>query len=315
MAFMRVLAGLHRLDVAKLELPGFDRPVTPEENASLDLAMWAGLGRTVTGLDPLISYSGAYLVAHPPSEVPATCLIQGDTGPGNFLALDGTITGLCDMEFAHIGDPMDDLAWVTMRAGSLVDDLAPYFEEYSRCSGVPVLEHNLGFYKVAVQYRCAVTTSLAVARGGGARGWAPYLLVTQRYLRGLAREMCSYTGASDQPVELPEPTDTERTSWYDALLSGIRAGVRGIGDPALREETRNHQIFVHYLRAYDSMGPELARLEGADCVASTGIDAQDLPALDAAASRAGTDGDIDVLRYLLRRRQRIAHLWRTVIDR
>ena len=315
MDFMRVIADLHRLDVERLDLPGLRRPASVADHAVLDLQMWGGLGASVPDLDPLVRYAGAYLVCHPPSEVSRTSLVQGDTGPGNFLAESGRITGLCDMEFAHIGDPMDDVAWITMRAGRLVPDLTPYLDEYSRRSGLPILQANVAYYALAVQYRCAVTTSLAVARGGGARGWPPYLLVTERYIRGIAAELSSLTGVPDTPVAVPDPPATPRTSWYDALLQGIKAGVRGIPDESLRDGTRNHQILVHYLRAYDRLGPEIQALEAADLQHSLGIAATDLDKLGQLAQEGGTAGDRAVLSYLLRRARRQAALWRTLLER
>jgi aminoglycoside phosphotransferase (APT) family kinase protein len=315
MSFVGVLAEMHRIDVEELHLPGFPRPRTARDNAVMDLEMWVGLGEEVSELDPLIRYAGAFLTAHPPETAPSTCLVQGDTGPGNFLAHGGEVTGLCDMEFAHLGDPMDDIAWVTSRTAPLIEDLSPYLAEYSARSGITVLEANVRYYRVAVQYRCAVTTSLAVARGGGARGWPPYLLVTQRYLRGLARELSDYMNVFDEPVDLPEIGSTERTSWYDAVLAAIRAGVRGIADPQLREETRNHQILVHYLRAYDLIGPTIAELDADDGARSLGLDTRDAVSLGAFAEAAGITGDEAVLKYLLRRRRRQGHLWLTLLDR
>jgi len=166
-----------------------------------------------------------------------------------------------------------------------------------------------------VQYRCAVTTSLAVARGGGARGWPPYLLVTQRYLRGLAAELSNYTGVADPPADVPDAPRTERTGWYEALLSGIRAGVRGIADDELREQLRNHQILVHFLREFDIMGPRLEAMDREDRASTLGVGAVDGAGLGQLAEAAGRDADEGVLRYLFRRRRRQAHLWRTLLDR
>ncbi len=42
-------------------------------------------------------------------------LVQGDTGPGNFVFEHGNVTGIVDWEFAHIRIPMDDWAWLDMR--------------------------------------------------------------------------------------------------------------------------------------------------------------------------------------------------------
>ncbi|HUZ08731.1 MAG TPA: phosphotransferase family protein [Acidimicrobiales bacterium] len=311
--FVDAIAALHRLDVDALDLAGFDRPRTPEDHARLDLARWHRLADDAgVDLDPLSRYAGAYLLAHPPARVTRTCLVQGDTGPGNFVASGGRVTGLVDMEFAHLGDPMDDLAWILMRG--LGGDPVPYLDRYRKRSGIEVDGRSVAYYAIAVQYRCAITTTLAVTRGGGARGWAPYLMVTERYLQGTAAALSAYLGVDEPPVQLPEGAPTDRTPWYDHLLEGIRAGVRGIADEDLREHTRNEQILVHYLRAYDRLGHDLDALDRVDLEA-TGIDPDDPGALRAAAEAGGEAADETLLRYLLRRSQRRRTLWATLLDR
>ncbi|HUZ09834.1 MAG TPA: phosphotransferase family protein [Acidimicrobiales bacterium] len=313
--FVEVVADLHNLDAAGLHLPGFARPRTPEEHATLDLRLWSDLAeRGVPDLDPLVRYAGAHLRHHPPDSVARTVLVQGDTGPGNFVTDHGRITALVDMEFAHLGDPMDDLAWMLMRTAPIGVDLARHFDRYSERTGIPVLPRSLAYYEVAVQYRCAVTTSLAVARGGGARGWAPYLLVTQRYIRGMAEALCSCLGAELPAVPTPEVTPTGRAPYYEALLEGVRAAVKGIDDPRLREETRNLQIFVHHLRAIDRFGSELADQDRRDRGDTLGI-ADDDRSLASAAEEGGRSADREVLGYLLRRARRNEVLWASLLDR
>ena len=312
-SFVDALAALHNLDVDALPLPGFARPATAEDHARLDLAMWARLAdEGVLRLDPLVRFAGAWLHAHAPATVRRTVLVQGDTGPGNFVFEDGAVTGIVDWEFAHVGDPMDDLAWILMRG--LGGDPEPYLVRYREKSGIEVDERSVAYYAIAVQYRCAITTTLAVSRGGGARGWAPYLMVTERYLQGTAAALSAYLGVDEPPVPLPAGVPTERTPWYDHLLEGIRAGVRGIDDEDLRERTRNEQILVHYLRAYDRLGSDLRALERADLEA-TGIAPADPEALRAAAELGGETADETVLRLLLRRCQRRRMLWASLLDR
>src|SRR5262249_3650361 len=143
------------------------RPASAEDHARLDLAVWHRIAATLLDLDPFLAFAGEFLWARAPASVSRTVLVQGDTGPGNFLCLDGRVTGLVDMEFAHIGDPMDDVAWVRMRAGEASERV---LSAYSAAGGAPIDWASVRFYDAAVRYRCAVTTSLAVARGGGARG-------------------------------------------------------------------------------------------------------------------------------------------------
>jgi aminoglycoside phosphotransferase (APT) family kinase protein len=311
--FTDALAALHRLDVDTLPLPGFPRPRNGREHARLDLEMWARLAREgVPDLDPLARYAGAWLWEHAPTSVTRTALVQGDTGPGNFVFEHEQVTGIVDWEFAHIGDPMDDWAWMEMRARP--DELPALHERYHRATGIPVDGERIRYYRVAVDYRCAITTSLAVRRGGGARGWAPYLLATQRYLDGIATRLSALLGVDESP-ELPALSPTPRTDQFDALVAGIRTAVGHVGDEGIREETRNLQIFVRYLCAYDQIGATLEELDRADRTATFGPEALDDAHLASVAEAGGSAGDPGVWRYLLRRRARERLLWSSLLDR
>jgi len=317
-SFADALGALHRVDVTTLDLPGFARPSTPEDHARLDLDRWARLAHEhVPDVDPLVRYAGAWLHARAPRRVQRTVLVQGDTGPGNFVALDGHVTGIVDWEFAHLGDPMDDLAWLEMRTGADGDaygPLEPYLERYARASGLTVDHDAIAYYRVAVQYRCAVTTSLAVSRGGGARGWFPYVLVTQRYLLGLTDALARVTGITEPAPELPEPAVTARTSWYDQAIADVREAVRGIPEPALKEQTRNLIIPLQFLRAFDQSGPALDGLDRADMERTFGAPLGTTE-LAQAMEGAGARADERAFRYLTRRTRRNAMLWAALLDR
>ena len=184
--FIDALAALHNLDVSTLPLDGFERPQSPEDHAQLDLALWARLAREhVDDQNPLVRYAGTWLQANAPHSVQRTVLVQGDTGPGNFIAQGGKVTGIVDWEFAHLGDPMDDIAWLEMRSGNgpkgALGDLTAQLAPYCAATGLEIDRARVDYYRVAVYYRCAVTAALAVSRGGGARGWFPYLLALQRF--------------------------------------------------------------------------------------------------------------------------------------
>ncbi len=57
-----------------------------------------------------------------PASVPRTVVCHGDVGPGNFLHDGARVTALLDWEFAHLGDPMDDLAWWVFRGHDIAGD-------------------------------------------------------------------------------------------------------------------------------------------------------------------------------------------------
>ena len=111
-------------------------------------------------------------------------------------------------------------------------------------------------------------------------------------------------------------TPTARTPLYDHLLDGVRAATRGIDDVELRESTRNLQILVHYLRAYDEVGADIEdarpRRPQPRRSAPTRSTTSRFAAL---VEQAGADGDEDAFRYLYRRVQRERVLWATLLER
>jgi aminoglycoside phosphotransferase (APT) family kinase protein len=312
-SFVDALAALHNLDVDRLDLPGFRRPVTPEDNARLDLQMWAELAdEGVSNLDPLARFSGAWLQANAPADVSRTVLVQGDTGPGNFVFDGDVVTGIVDWEFGHLGDPMDDWAWLDMRArGPVAEELR---DRYTAQTGIDFDQGRIDYYRAAVDYRCAITTSLAVSRGGGARGWAPYLMVTARYLDALASRMAELLGVAET-VDLPAVASTPQTSYFDSLLDGIRSAVKNLDDVEVREQTRNLQILVRYLRAHNQVGAEIEALDRADRLATMGPDSSNEERFAVMVDQAGRTGDETVFRYLVRRTAREHLLWASLLDR
>ena len=98
------------------------------------------------------------------------------------------------------------------------------------------------------------------------------------------------------------------------LSSGCNT-LLGIDDVELRESTRNLQILVHYLRAYDEVGAEIEALDRADRRQTLGTDSLDDARFAALVEQAGADGDEDAFRYLYRRAQRERALWSTLLER
>lgn len=111
-SFCDLLAAVHRVPWKELGLDAVLADPGPE-------AARAELARFVTVLreDELRPYAEieaarAWLAERAPSS-PRTVLVHADFKPGNVLLADGEITALLDWELAHLGDPHEDLGWVT----------------------------------------------------------------------------------------------------------------------------------------------------------------------------------------------------------
>jgi prepilin-type processing-associated H-X9-DG protein len=161
--YLRCLARLHQLPVDELALDRLG-PTT-------DLELWTAIHaeRAAPYAGPWSAFALEWLAANlPPIALPVLC--HGDAGPGNFLYADGRVTALLDWEFAHLGDPHDDLAWVTVRNHLLGRpmDVPTAFDAWRGATGRAIDVDLLERYRVFVLVRMAISCDATVAWKGGA---------------------------------------------------------------------------------------------------------------------------------------------------
>lgn len=78
-----------------------------------ELGFWeAALDRDAAGPLPIVRAAIRWLKAHPPPPAQKVGVVHGDFRTGNFLFDEaGEIHAVLDWEMAHLGDPLEDLAW------------------------------------------------------------------------------------------------------------------------------------------------------------------------------------------------------------
>jgi aminoglycoside phosphotransferase (APT) family kinase protein len=107
-----LLGQIHRVDWRDL---GLDRVVTdPGPMASLaELDHWERqLRRSQLEPHPEMELALTWLRSRAP-RAQATVLVHGDYKPGNALLEGEQISAMLDWELAHLGDPLEDLGWIT----------------------------------------------------------------------------------------------------------------------------------------------------------------------------------------------------------
>lgn len=313
-SFMRALGALHRIDVHTLDLPGIARPEQPLDHALNDLALWDGLVRDhLVEPDPLLGLASTWLREHAPCSVARTVLVQGDTGPGNFLFEGAEVTGLVDWEMSHVGDPMDDIAWLDFRCGGSGPwaDVAERDRLYERASGIRIDERVVAYYRVLVYLRCAVTTAMAIVRGGGALGVAAYSAPHYRFLVQLAGALGEATGAQLVGIDRPIAIATAASPLYDRAIDGLRTDVLpSLRDRPARLAARGALLVLEHERVAHQLRDPLAEMERRDRVATFGTRCTDAE-IQVACTEAGRTAAPDVVSYLLRRAQRGLVPWAT----
>jgi aminoglycoside phosphotransferase (APT) family kinase protein len=133
------LARIHRLPV-DASLDFLPRPATGQSPAA-----WAleGTRATLHGLrrdNPVWAYALRWLTHHAPEDDGVRAVLHGDYRIGNLLVTPEGLSAIIDWEFAHIGDPHEDLAWPTLRDWRFEQDGLPV-------GGVGSLERFLAGYR------------------------------------------------------------------------------------------------------------------------------------------------------------------------
>jgi aminoglycoside phosphotransferase (APT) family kinase protein len=113
---------------------------------------------------PVIELALHWLERHAPTPNPIT-LQHGDFRIGNLLVSNEDLIGVLDWEFAHVGDPAEDLAWGLIRAWRFgrddlrlggIGQVEPFLERYNALTGHQITPEHLFFWEVMGNVKWAV---------------------------------------------------------------------------------------------------------------------------------------------------------------
>jgi len=162
--FAAAAAELHAVDWQAAGL-GFLGAPTPQSVATEQITFWeAQFLKHRMEPHPVIVGAFAWLKRNRPV-AERVALVHGDLRLGNFLYEDQRVTALLDWEMAHLGDPVEDIAWAyrTLWTPEMHLSLDDFIAHYQRAGGPPVHEQNLRFYRLFGEIKHAVI-SLTAAR-------------------------------------------------------------------------------------------------------------------------------------------------------
>ena len=256
--FMRCLAHLHRLDPATLDLPGFAKPAAVPDLVRHELDEWEQI-ISARGGDPTpeLRFTMGWLRKNIPDYDGPCVLVQGDTGPGNFMFAGGRVVAVVDWELSHLGDPMDDIAWLSLRSVQepfphLPDRLA----EYEQLSGHPLAVNRVLYYRVMAEAKLLVMAHRPQAVGAEA---GPQDDIGNRMVYGMLHRrlwleaFAEFGGFELRPPEEPPPCD--RGDLYLSALAELRdVIVPRIEDPLARQRAKGLARVIKYLAEVGAHG-------------------------------------------------------------
>jgi len=321
--FMTQLAALHRIDPRPLDLPGFPQPTSIPDMVRAELDEWDRIIEQRGGdPEPQLAFALEWLRRNIPDIDEPVVLVQGDTGPGNFMYADGKVVAVVDWELAHLGDPMDDIAWLALRCTQEpFPDFPARLREYEELSGHAVDEHRVRYYEVAAETKLLVMGHApARARAdvnveGGGSDIGNGLIYAILHRRLWFEAIASFLGLVLDPPELAPESEGSESDWlHDALLAQLRdVVVPRISDPLALQRAKGFARVIKYLREVSRHGRFYEECELDDLGAMLGQRPETVEpgrAAMADAARAGSITETDYLQMLWRRTSRDNELLR-----
>ncbi|HKR17938.1 phosphotransferase [Rhizorhapis sp.] len=252
------LAALHKVDASRLHMPAFGGYPTIHEALRAELSNWYEMYRLTGREDALIEFGRAWLEDNLPEMNGPAALVHGDAGPGNFMFEQGKLTALIDWELAHLGDPMEDVAWMSLRS---VLEPVPRFpsciEAYEQASGQAVDFGRVRYHRVFVSWR------ICVIRHCNASGRAGASVINRALNRRLLIE--AIDDFAGKPAGSREAMNFKPRE-YDRLFEQVLEDIRTVVVPGCNredavEKAKDVAKAVKFMRQLYNIGPEVERRE------------------------------------------------------
>jgi aminoglycoside phosphotransferase (APT) family kinase protein len=300
-SFMRQLAELHRLDPRRLDLPELGEPDRVSRHVHDEIAIWEEQYRGQGEPEALLVLALSWLRRNvPPDDDWPVVLVQGDTGPGNFMYRNGAIVAITDWEMAHLGDLHDDLGWIYVRdLQERFTHLPDRLREYEAASGRTIDADRLRYFRVLAQTRCAIGTRNGLLVRDRRGEIANQLIYNTMHSRLLVEALADAMGVSSTPSPLADGGDTAVTWAYDVVLDELRnVVVPAITDDFASRRAKGLARLVKYVREVDRLGPVARRAELAELSGLLGHECTDLGAARAELCAAIDGATVDESRVI-----------------
>jgi len=165
----RILAKIHRIRLNGNRFNFLPHRIQSGSFALGELSFYETmLHRYAPDPHPALELGIRWLGAHLPSTI-GPSLVHGDYRLGNIIFTREGVRTVLDWELSHVGDPMEDLGYITIQAWRFGNDSLPiggvgrreeFYEAYERGGGFPVDRKRMGFWEVFGNLKWAVITIL-----------------------------------------------------------------------------------------------------------------------------------------------------------
>jgi aminoglycoside phosphotransferase (APT) family kinase protein len=160
------LAHIHAIDAAREGLDFLPAPLAGRTPAQTAVENTARQLHQLGEPHPALELALRWLQRHaPPEDAAGPGLVHGDFRIGNLMVGSEGLRGVFDWEFAHLGDPAEDLAWPCVRSWRFGQDRLrlggvgsreEFLEAYRHVGGRAVDPRAVDYWEVVGNFRWAV---------------------------------------------------------------------------------------------------------------------------------------------------------------
>ncbi|MGW8204680.1 phosphotransferase (plasmid) [Sphingomonas bisphenolicum] len=317
--YMAIMASVHRIDVAKAVGIGLLQPQGPQSTA---LAYFSDADqqyqRHRDGPDPLIAFLRKWVLGHLPLHRTETALLIADAP--QFFHDGERITHIYDLELAHLGDPMADLASIRVRdINEPIGDLTQLLKRYVAESGKAIDWGALDFHTIVAFLAVPMRMKSALRTQHQLPAYVEYLSWDLGCRRAALEILAQVRGVDLAPVGDLVPVEKPTAIIYDNLVASC------IDLPAASGRLREPPALslARYLQRRDAIGDEVVRRDQSEAEQLLGRCFPSAAGVEVALEQfvldAGPDNDSDLIGLFHRRTMRALQLLRgypgPIVDR
>ncbi|MET0181755.1 MAG: phosphotransferase [Caulobacterales bacterium] len=312
------LALWHRTPAAELDLPSF-QPIKPVKEHQSDHLK--GIRATFeeedrkSPIDAIALATLDYLERKIPDYRGAAVLCQGDNGPANFIYKNQKVVGVIGWEDAHLGDPMDDIAWFSGRAAYHgFPDFTQRLREYEELSGIKIAPDRVCYYRVNACARMGPWFGLAdMGQAAERRRKSPSPSAdedlaadgSEMIMSILHRRMRLEALGAALGMTLPSravteaPYEHEHAPLYENMLCQLRTMTPSVSDERASNLVKGLARQIKYLKEVDRFFVQFARQEMIDIARLLGRKFNALDDARVHLAKAAREGKVTFEGYFL----------------
>lgn len=255
--YMVILADIHRIDTAKAAQAGLAMPQTAEEIALAYFSLAdAAYQKGKAGPEPMIEFVRGWILRNIPMHRTEAVLLVADAP--QFFHDDTRITAIYDLEMAHVGDPMMDLASVRVRdINEPIGGMKTLIDRYEAASGVAIDWPALQFHTIVSFMAVPMMT------GSSLRGMHPH----PAYVEYLSWDLGASRAALETLAEVydmtldPVPPLVPRRTRHSEALADLVAVAETLPPPDGLLRQAKALSLARYAQRADEIGAEIDALE------------------------------------------------------